>query len=98
IFAEKGGLLYGGGLGLLGIQTLGVVAVSLWGFVATYGLFAFLKAAIGIRVTVEEELEGLDMSEHGITAYSDLECNPLTALSPVPSVRVLPVAEQRLAE
>jgi Amt family ammonium transporter len=98
IFAEKGGLLYGGGLGLLGIQTLGVVTVSLWGFVATYGLFAFLKAAIGIRVTVEEELEGLDMSEHGITAYSDLECNPLTALSPVPSVRVLPVAEQRLAE
>ncbi len=82
----------------MGIQTFGVIAVSLWGFAATYVLFAVLKAAVGIRVSVEEEIEGLDMSEHGITAYSDLECNPLTALSSVPSVRPLPVGQHQLVE
>lgn len=80
IFAEKGGLLYGGGLGLLGIQALGVLAVSAWGFVTTYGLFSAIKATVGIRVSVEDEIEGLDLSEHGITAYNDLEVNPLKSL------------------
>ncbi len=98
IFAEKGGLLYGGGLGLLGIQVLGVVAISLWGFAATYVLFSVLKAAVGIRVSVEEEIEGLDMSEHGITSYSDLECNPLTALGAPPALGVVPAAQHQLAE
>lgn len=98
IFAEQGGLLYGGGWSLLGVQMLGVTAVSLWGFGATYALFAALKAIVGIRVSVEEETEGLDMSEHGITAYSDLECNPLTALGPVAAARPLPVVQHRLAE
>lgn len=98
IFAEKGGLLYGGGLGLLGVQFLGVAVVSLWGFAATYMLFSALKATVGIRVSVEEETEGLDMSEHGITAYSDLECNPLTALGPVTTIGSLSVGQHQLVE
>lgn len=80
IFAEKGGLLYGGGLELLGVQALGVFAISFWGFASTFVLFSVLKAVVGIRVSVEEELEGLDISEHGMTAYSDLEYNPIRTL------------------
>lgn len=84
IFAEKGGLLYGGGFGLLGIQALGVIAVSLWGFGSTYVVFKVLKAAVGIRVSVSEELEGLDISEHGMTAYHQLEYNPTEILEHLP--------------
>ncbi|HEY3424825.1 MAG TPA: ammonium transporter, partial [Negativicutes bacterium] len=75
IFSENGGLLYGGGWNLLEIQCLGVLAVSAWGFASTYGLFSILKAVVGIRVSVEEEIEGLDLSEHGMSAYNNLEYN-----------------------
>lgn len=84
IFAEKGGLLYGGGLELLGIQALGVAAISLWGFGSTFALFKILKAVVGIRVSVSEELEGLDISEHGMTAYHKLEYNPTELLEHLP--------------
>lgn len=80
IFAEKGGLLYGGGLELLGVQTLGVIAVSLWGFGTTYALFYILKKTVGIRVTVEEEMEGLDFAEHGMAAYNEMESNPFATI------------------
>jgi Amt family ammonium transporter len=93
IFAEKGGLLYGGGLGLLGVQALGVAAVSAWGFGTTYGLFSLMKAVVGIRVSVEEEIAGLDIGEHGMTAYNDLEVNPLKTLSHTPSDLIM-VGEQ----
>ncbi|MCL4441708.1 MAG: ammonium transporter, partial [Firmicutes bacterium] len=70
LFAEKGGLLYGGGLKLLGVQALGVLSVSLWAFGATFVIFVILKNLMGIRVSPEEEAEGLDMNEHGIPAYT----------------------------
>ncbi|BBB92331.1 MAG TPA: ammonium transporter [Methylomusa anaerophila] len=99
IFAENGGLLYGGGVGLLGVQALGVIAVSVWGFAATYGLFSLLKAIVGIRVAVEEEIEGLDISEHGITAYNDLEYNPMPTLGhTVNTAGTVMTVENRLAE
>lgn len=82
LFATDGGLLYGGGLHLLGIQLLGVGAVSLLGFTCTYALFSALKATVGIRVTKEEETIGLDISEHGISSYNDLEYSPLRPLHP----------------
>ncbi|MEG6586234.1 ammonium transporter [Dendrosporobacter sp. 1207_IL3150] len=93
IFAEKGGLIYGGGLGLLGIQALGVTVISLWGFVSTYLLFSALKAAVGIRVSVEEEAEGLDVSEHGMTAYNELEHSAFRGLH-----SMLPVKEPVLVK
>lgn len=77
LFATDGGLLYGGGLQLLGAQLIGVLTVSIWGFGSTYVLFRILKATVGIRVSVEEETMGLDISEHGISAYNDLEYTPL---------------------
>jgi Amt family ammonium transporter len=98
IFAEQGGLLYGGGLKLLGVQLLGVLVVSLWGFASTYGLFSLLKAMVGIRVSVEDEIEGLDISEHGMTAYNDLETNPLKTLSHTPQEALISVAREQVIE
>jgi len=73
IFAEKGGLVYTGSLKLLGIQALGVGAVSVWAFVVTAVVFYILKITVGIRVTTEDELDGMDLCEHGISAYAGIE-------------------------
>ena len=70
LFAEHGGLFYGGGVKLLFIQALGVTAVSLWAFATTYLIFTLLKKTVGIRVSEDEEIEGLDFAEHGIFAYN----------------------------
>lgn len=73
LFAEKGGLLNGGGIHLLGVQAIGVAAVSLWAFVATYTIFTLLKKTVGIRASVEQEITGMDLSEHDIGAYALFE-------------------------
>ena len=67
------GLLFGGGTKLLVSQTIGVAAV--FGFVVLCGLvlFGLLRATIGLRVSTEEELDGLDIGEHGMSAYPDFE-------------------------
>lgn len=65
------GLLYGGGFAQLGAQIVGVAAVSVWAFSTMFGLFTLLKMTIGIRVSVKEELEGLDISEHGTISYPE---------------------------
>jgi ammonium transporter, Amt family len=72
LFAEKGGLLYGGGTKLLMVQALGLVVVSLWAFTVTFITFTVLKKTVGIRVSAEEEMEGMDLSEHGVGAYNEL--------------------------
>lgn len=77
LFAEKGGLFYGGGWHLLAVQALGVLAVSLFAFAATGTVFLVLKKTVGIRVSMREELEGLDLNEHGIPAYVGLVAGPL---------------------
>lgn len=68
-FSTNGGLLYGGGTALLGTQILGVVAVGAWAFGTGFILFKVLKATIGLRVSRKVEEEGLDVYEHGETAY-----------------------------
>lgn len=57
----------------LGAQFLGVAAVGIFCFVFAYVTFALLKATIGIRVSEEEELRGLDIGEHGMEAYSGFQ-------------------------
>ncbi len=54
----------------LGIQILGSVVISLWAFLLMFILFSILKYTIGIRVSRDEELKGLDIGEHGEEAYS----------------------------
>ncbi len=66
------GLIYGGGFRFLGIQALGVVCVIAWVAVTMTIVFQIIKHTIGLRVTKEEELMGLDRPEHGLTsAYAD---------------------------
>lgn len=65
------GLLFGGGLTLLGNQTVGVIAVGATVFVGALVAWLAIKAVLGVRVTEEEELEGLDIGEHGNRAYPD---------------------------
>lgn len=72
LFAEKGGLFFGGGIHLLAVQLLGVTVISLWAFSMTYAIFTILKKTVGIRASLEEEMDGLDISEHGISAYSGI--------------------------
>ncbi|MCS6844004.1 MAG: ammonium transporter [Caldilineales bacterium] len=67
----QAGLFYGGGWTQLGVQALGVVAVGLWAFIASFVLFRVMDAIYGIRVSVKEELEGLDISEHGTIGYPE---------------------------
>ncbi len=65
------GLFFGGGLGLFMAQLIGVVAVGAFTFAVGLAAWAVIKAVMGIRVSPEEELEGLDVGEHGIGAYPD---------------------------
>ncbi|MBH0231626.1 ammonium transporter [Halobacillus yeomjeoni] len=70
LFSVEGGLLYGGGLTLLGIQAIGVLAVIGWTSLATALAVITIKAVTGsIRVSRQEEVSGLDFAEHGSSAY-----------------------------
>ena len=71
LFAVDGGLLYGGGLAQLGAQAIGVVSVFGWTTITALILFGLIKVTIGLRVSKEEEIKGLDIHEHGSNAYSD---------------------------
>ena len=65
------GLFYGGDFELLGLQTLGILSVGLWTAVTVTLTFLIIKATVGLRVSKEEEIIGLDSTEHGlVSAYS----------------------------
>ena len=65
------GLFYGGGVKLLGLQLLGFVSVAAWTAVTITVAFLVIKALAGLRVSEEEEIIGLDATEHGLaSAYS----------------------------
>jgi Amt family ammonium transporter len=70
---DAAGLFYGGGLHLLGIQAIGVVSVLGWMAVTATVMFLAIKATVGLRVTREEELRGLDIGEHGMEAYAGFQ-------------------------
>ena len=70
-FAKAGikeGLFYGGGFDQLGLQLLGFVAVAGWAAVTMIFTFSLIKLTVGLRVTEEEEILGLDVTEHGLTS------------------------------
>ena len=65
------GLFYGGGLKLLGIQMIGMLATAAWTAVTITITFFVIKAVVGLRASEEEEITGLDVTEHGlVSAYS----------------------------
>lgn len=67
------GLFYGGGLKLLATQALGSLSVVAFTFVVSIVLWTVVKAVVGMRVTREEEIRGLDIDEHGMEAYAGFE-------------------------
>ena len=72
LFNTSSGLFYGGGVAHLGIQALGVLSVGVYTAVVMTIVFFLLKKTVGLRVTAEEEIMGLDISEHALaSAYAD---------------------------
>ncbi len=65
------GLFYGGGVDQLWPQVLGVVSIAAYTFAATAIMFFAIKATVGLRVSPQEEIEGLDIHEHGYSGYGD---------------------------
>ena len=72
VVAEETGLIYGGGAGLLGIQLVGIFAIAAWTFAVMSVVFLVIKKTIGLRASAEEEIAGLDLTEHGLaSSYAD---------------------------
>jgi len=67
------GLFFGGGIKLFFAQLTGVVAVGGFVVISSLIFWGIIKATVGLRVSPEEEVEGLDVGEHGMTAYPDFQ-------------------------
>lgn len=70
VFATDGGLLYGGGFHQLGVQAIGVFSIAAWAIAVSFVVLFILKKTIGLRVTKEEEVDGLDIHEHKTNVYN----------------------------
>jgi Amt family ammonium transporter len=70
VFATDGGLIYGGGFDKLIIQITGVAAIVAWALGTSFIVLFILKKTMGLRVTKEEEIDGLDIHEHGTNVYN----------------------------
>mgnify|MGYP000876036312 FL=1 len=71
--ATGNGLFYGGGMKLLGAQTIGVLAVGAFTFIVAFAVWFVIKLVMGIKVSREEEIQGLDIGEHGMKGYPDFQ-------------------------
>jgi ammonium transporter, Amt family len=69
LFATEGGLFFGDGAALLGTQVVGVVAIAVFVAIAMGIVFAGIKYTVGLRVPEDEEMDGLDVVEHGAPGY-----------------------------
>ena len=89
MLATDGGLLYGGGFRQLGVQCLGVLAIAAYTVVTMTIVFQIIKHTNGLRVSAEEEIAGLDSTEHGLpSAYADFM--PATTLTAMPGANAFP--------
>ena len=73
LFSLNEGLFYGHGAKSLGVQLLGIGTAFVWAFGLGLILFFILKKTVGLRVSAEEELKGLDIGEHGNEAYAGFQ-------------------------
>jgi len=71
--ATGNGLFFGGGVKLLGAQAIGVIAVGGFTLTVAFAVWFLIKMVMGIKVSREEELQGLDIGEHGMKAYPDFQ-------------------------
>ena len=75
------GLFYGGGLGQLGVQALGIVSVAAYVLIVMFNVFKIIDKTVGLRVPAEVEIDGLDIHEHGLaSAYSGFAINDMTGM------------------
>ena len=72
------GLVVGEGKQIIS-QLISMGVVLAWGLVTGFALFLLLKTTMGVRATREEELEGLDIPEHGLPAYGDIAAHGVPA-------------------
>ncbi|EKY27427.1 ammonium transporter [Clostridium celatum] len=94
LFALDDGLFYGGGFKFLGTQILGVLCVIAWVVVTMTIIFLIIKKTIGLRVSAEEELEGLDKKEHGLeSCYADFMPVSLGSLAAISPTKVIDTQE-----
>ena len=93
------GVFYGGGFELLGLQFVGFISVAAWTAVTITITFLAIKAIVGLRVEREEEILGLDVSEHGLpSAYAGFAMLPDTAATNEENVPVMVTGETPVAE
>ena len=79
LFSTSQGLFYGHGFTFFGTQVLGLLSVAVWVLVAMFIIFTLIKKAIGLRVSEKEEIDGLDIHEHGLaSAYAGFAINDAT--------------------
>jgi len=71
--SPNNGLFFGGGFAQLGIQALGVFSVVVFVVLSMWLVFKTIHAMVGLRVTEKEELQGLDIGEHGMESYSGFQ-------------------------
>jgi Amt family ammonium transporter len=67
------GLFFGGGFSQLWTQLIGIITVFLWVFISALILFLIIKKTVGLRASDEEQLKGLDISEHGMESYAGFQ-------------------------
>ena len=95
------GAFYGGGFELLGLQFVGFISVAAWTAVTITITFFVIKAIVGLRVDREEEILGLDVTEHGLPSayagfamqpeYIEEECEPIVVSGDTPVAEAIPV-------
>ena len=71
IFDTTDGLVYGGGATLFLPQLIGILEIGAWAYGTSFLVFKVIDSTVGLRVTAEEEIAGLDATEHGTSAYGD---------------------------
>ena len=93
------GVFYGGGFELLGLQFVGFISVAAWTAVTITITFLVIKAIVGLRVDREEEILGLDVTEHGLpSAYAGFAMLPDTATTDEGNVPVMVTGDTPVAE
>lgn len=100
----EAGLFYGGGFHFLGVQCLGVISVIAYVAIIITIVFAALKYTVGLRVSPEEELTGLDITEHGLnSAYAGMamlpeeftgDAEPVIVTGDIPAAEAIPVKRE----
>ncbi len=105
LFATDGGLFYGGGFHQIGVQLLGLISIAGYTIVVMTIAFVILKKTIGLRVSREEEIGGLDSYEHGLdSAYAGFNMmesavsSPVTVTTQVQPLEIYSASEHKLSK